>query len=130
MKIILPWPPKELSPNARTHWAQKSKFTAKYRRDCAILTKAANIDAAFLRGCVAGDRYALHVFMDFYPPDRRPRDATNLVAAFKAGEDGVSDALGINDKHFIIHPLLREEVRKGGQVILTLMLRDRVEGAE
>lgn len=127
MKITLPWPPKELSPNARTHWGKKAKIAAKYRHACAILTKAANIDAAFIRECAAGSKYALHVFIDFYPPDRRERDDDNLVAAFKSGRDGVADALGIDDKHFVTHPLLREEVRKGGQVVLTLTLRERHE---
>jgi crossover junction endodeoxyribonuclease RusA len=58
----------------------------------------------------------IHVWMDFYPPDRRNRDDDNLIAAFKSGRDGVADALGVNDKRFRIHPYVKSEV--GGMVKL------------
>jgi crossover junction endodeoxyribonuclease RusA len=111
MTITLPWPPAELNPNRKTHWRRAAPIKAKYRDACYILTKqsGAKIDWD-------GD---VHVFMDFYPPDRRARDDDNIIAAFKSGRDGVAEALGINDKRFRIHPYVREEV--GGMVKLTFV---------
>ena len=59
----------------------------------------------------------VHVWIDFYPPDRRHRDDDNMISAFKAGRDGVADALGINDKRFRIHPYVKTEI--GGMIKLT-----------
>ena len=39
----------------------------------------------------------------------------------KSALDGVADALGINDKKFhILEPIFKEEVTKGGKVVVTL----------
>jgi crossover junction endodeoxyribonuclease RusA len=43
----------------------------------------------------------IEIEVTFYPPDRRPRDADNMVAAIKSGLDGVADALNVNDKRFL-----------------------------
>jgi hypothetical protein len=43
MTLHLPWPPKELSPNARVHWAKKSKAAKAYRLQCGLMTKASNV---------------------------------------------------------------------------------------
>ena len=34
----------------------------------------------------------VHLWVDFYPPDKRRRDDDNVIAAFKAGRDGLADA--------------------------------------
>ena len=41
--VILPWPPKELSPNAALHWAKKSKVKKVYRQTCWALTLEAKL---------------------------------------------------------------------------------------
>ena len=123
MRVNLPWPPSALSPNARKVWAKINAAKA-YRLECRVRALEANIDTAYIKAALAAKTHALHVFIDFYPPDRRSRDDDNLVAAFKSGRDGVADALGIDDKHFVTHPLLRESVVKGGQVTLTFTLRE------
>ena len=91
MALILPWPPKECSPNARVHWSKKSKAAAKYKHECWALTKA--------HGMILpeGD---LALWIDFYPPDKRNRDDDNLIASFKSGRDGIAAALNIDDKRF------------------------------
>jgi len=60
----------------------------------------------------------IHVFLDFCPPNRRARDDDNIVAAFKAGRDGLADALGIDDANFRTHPFLKTEeiVKPTGEV--------------
>lgn len=89
--IDLPWPPKELSPNQRLHWAKLATVKRKYRSDCNLLTLAA------CKQKLAGRH---HLALTFFPPDRRARDRDNLLASMKAGLDGVADALGINDREF------------------------------
>ncbi len=56
----------------------------------------------------------IHLWIDFYPPDRRHRDDDNMIAAFKSGRDGLADALKVNDKRFRSHPYVRDEI--GGMV--------------
>lgn len=112
--IVLPWPPKELSPNARVHWAKKSKAAKQYRAECFLLTKKAGIAAPLADEIL----FAL----DFVPPDRRKRDDDNLLASCKALRDGVADALGIDDNRFITQLRISRETVKGGEV------RVRIQG--
>ena len=106
IELVLPWPPKELSPNARVHWTKRSAVAKTYRAACYLLTNQSGLSVDW-----TGD---VHAWIDFYPPDRRHRDDDNMVAAFKSGRDGMADALGINDRRFRIHPYVKEQV--GGMV--------------
>ncbi|MDE2098921.1 MAG: endodeoxyribonuclease RusA [Patescibacteria group bacterium] len=110
-QVILPFPPSPLSPNSRLHWRRVATVKKAYRHACWALAKEAGLKVDW--------EGKIHVFMDFYPPDRRHRDDDNMVAAFKAGRDGIADALGVDDKRFVIHPLVREEI--GGMVKIKLM---------
>lgn len=105
--MTLPWPPKELSPNARVHWTKKSKAARRYREACFVRCRQAR-----LRGLSGKARLVL----EFVPPSRRRRDDDNLVAAFKSGRDGLADALGIDDCHFVTTFSVSDEVVKGGAV--------------
>jgi len=93
--LILPFPPKELSPNKRLHWAQVSKVKKSYRETCYWFAKDA-IRKTFDKNT------KFHIYLTFYPPDKRRRDDDNMESAFKAGRDGVADALNINDHHFTV----------------------------
>ena len=119
-EVTLPWPDKALSPTARGHWAKKSAQAKRYRSACKLKTLAAiraggwNVQA--LRNLVIAGG-SVHVFLDFYPPDRRARDDDNVTAAFKSGRDGLADALKIDDCNFRTHPFLHcNEPVKGGAV--------------
>ena len=84
-------PPRELSPNARVHWAKKAKVTAEYRltaRFCAIA-------ACHLQTPPSWNHAKVDI--TFVVPDKRRRDKTNLAASFKAGLDGLVDAGIIKD---------------------------------
>lgn len=107
MNVTLPWPPKELNPNFRAHWSRRSKAAKAYRRACHVLTLEAGIRGVDWEGDI-------HLWIDFYPPDRRHRDDDNMVAALKAGRDGMADAMGLDDKRFRIHPYVKDEI--GGMV--------------
>lgn len=117
--IVLPWPPAELSPNKRLHWAARSKAARAYRQACYLLTKQAGIQAPEGRVLLA---------LEFVPPDRRRRDDDNCLAAFKAGRDGVADALGIDDSRFITQLALSREPVAGGAV--RVRISEQVEGDE
>jgi crossover junction endodeoxyribonuclease RusA len=112
MIVELPWPPKELSPNARVHWGEKSRFAKKYRRDCFLLAKIANVRIDW-----DGD---IHLFIDFYRPAKRNHDRDNLVSQIKSGLDGMADAMGINDVRFLIHPFIKDETASGGKIIIKI----------
>lgn len=120
MKVVLPFPPKDLSPNARLHWAQLSRAKKAYRHACWVLAKEAGLDAREAAGASAVD-----VHLAFYPPDRRPRDGDNMLAAMKAGLDGLADALGIDDRAFRVTFDVAQEV--GGMVKVTVTPRSQEE---
>jgi crossover junction endodeoxyribonuclease RusA len=109
-EIVLPWPPRELSPNARVHWARRAKAARAYREACYWLCKQAGIVAP------KDGRIALDV--RFYPPSRRRRDDDNAIGSFKAGRDGIADALGVDDSRFDCNYVLVDEV--GGMVKVRL----------
>jgi Holliday junction resolvase RusA-like endonuclease len=117
--VKLPWPARVLSPNARAHWSVVAKARKKAHADAYALALA--VGARNWVRCnpraLLGDR-KLYLSIDFYPPDRRRRDADNLLASMKAAFDGISAALGIDDSLFVLHPFLRDEVRCGGQVLV------------
>jgi crossover junction endodeoxyribonuclease RusA len=90
--VYLPWPPKELSPNATIHWSKKAKFKKQYRHICWVLTLESKLKA---------NPGVIPIEITFYPPDRRHRDADNMIASIKSGLDGVADALKVNDREFL-----------------------------
>lgn len=91
IELTLPWPPKELSPNARVHWKQRHKHAKAYRQSCGLIAMAG-------KGQVPGGQ--LEFWVTFCPPNRRHYDDDNLLARFKAGRDGIADGLGVNDRLF------------------------------
>lgn len=95
MIITLPWPYRGLSPNDRVHWHRKSTVTKMYRSDCYFLAKLA-VGASALS---FPDAIALEI--RFFPADKRKRDRDNMLASFKAGIDGLADALRVSDNRFV-----------------------------
>jgi len=87
LRIEIPGlPPRELSPNARVHWAVKAKAAREYgsqvfyaavdARNRSEPAKWKNLDRAKVR-------------VWFYVPPRRRRDLDNLIASFKPGLDAL-----------------------------------------
>jgi crossover junction endodeoxyribonuclease RusA len=107
--LELPWPPKELSPNARrrTHWRKAGPIAKRYRADCYYLAKAARVRGSTITS------------VTFFPPDRRKRDDDGMIGAFKAGRDGVADALGCDDHGFRPSYHFGDPV-KGGRVTIEI----------
>lgn len=105
--IHLPFPPAKLSPNARTHWAVKARAFKQYKLQCGMLL---SVHRSALKG---RDSFALR----FCPPDARRRDIDNMLAAFKAGIDALSDVTGVDDSKFSL-ALGKGEPVKGGAVVI------------
>lgn len=109
--VSLPWPPKELSPNARLHWAQRRGYVKKSREWARLACLSAG-------ACHLGWQRA-RVSITFRAPDRRARDIDNMLASAKSSLDGVADATGIDDRHWSIE-INRGEPVKGGEVLVCL----------
>lgn len=112
--IDLPWPSRDLHPNARVHWSVKARATKKARADAAICTRAAGIR------CNDPDiPQALKVTVIFYPPNNHKHDLDGCLSALKPSLDGVADIIGVDDSKWSI-ALRKEKVLKGGAVRLEL----------
>lgn len=101
MKIVLPFPDRRLSPNARLHWRARLKPKQVARTGAwaaTVATEGYRTAKAALEGVEP-----IPVEIRFYPPDRRHRDDDNMIAAFKAARDGIAEALGVDDRRFRPH---------------------------
>ena len=98
-ELILPFPPRILNPNKKAHWTVKNEAAQAYKRACFYLAKQAGWFGVEFTPRV-------HLWIDFYPPDKRAYDDDNIAAAFKSGRDGIAESLGINDRRFISRPTL------------------------
>lgn len=111
MIITLPWPPKELSPNARVHWAPKARAVKKYKADCIILCKAAKIHKL--------DAFEITLFITFFPPNNRKQDGDNMLASIKPAIDAISFCTGVDDSKFKFEIWKGDQI-KGGEVHIKL----------
>ena len=101
-RVELPWPYKGLSPNSNLHWRRKAEAKAQYRFDCKA--SANKITPGKL------------LTVTFRPPNRR-WDRDNMIGAFKAGQDGIADAMGIDDRNFVIAYRYEEPVKHGAVIV-------------
>ena len=107
MRVILPWPTADLSPNSRGHWAVKARAKKAYRMLCAWEAQSQGI------GLIYAER--LHVKITFVPPNRRARDLDNLLASIKSGLDGLCDVVGVDDSKWALE-ISKANDRIGGFV--------------
>jgi crossover junction endodeoxyribonuclease RusA len=114
MHIDLPWPSRDLHPNARVHWAQKAKAAKKARLDAAIASLAAGIRKMGVS--------SLSVIATFAPPDSRRRDADGMLSSLKPSFDGIADVIGVDDSKWDI-AIRRAEPVKGGNVGIEIEVR-------
>lgn len=110
--VELPWPDKLLSPNARPHWAAKAKAAKKAKKIGFYLARESKIRIDF--------DGPVHLWITFYPPDKRRRDDDNVIASFKNYRDGIAEGLGIDDHRFVCHPMLHTTTSPGGKVVVAI----------
>lgn len=111
-EFFLPWPDKKLSPNARLHWAALAKAKKKAKTDAYYLTLAAGIGKI--------EAAALKAHYIFFPPTRRTYDRDNLIGRMKAPQDGIAQAIGLDDGKWITSYEIRGPIEKGGMVKVEL----------
>lgn len=114
--VSYPWPPRELSPNARVHWAKKARIVKQYREVCRLLSK--HVRHIYR----PEDRPSLIIVFD--PPDNRRRDTDNMIASVKSLIDGIADAIGRDDSIFTIRYRKNAIHTKGGSVEVVFGVAD------
>lgn len=98
--IVLPLPPRELSPNARVHWGRKATLTKRVRGEAELL---ATVERQRLErlGCVFPWHRASLQSIWYWPDRRHLSDDDNLIGRCKAVRDGIADAgIVVDDKVF------------------------------
>lgn len=111
VNMVFPWPDSRLSPNKR------------FDRRALIAVKGEAKNEAYAitaNTTIVLDCDALQLTLTFYPPDRRKRDLDNLYATFKAYQDGMFLALGIDDCKIERVILQRGNPIPGGQVFVDI----------
>ena len=94
MVIVLPLPPRELSPNARPHYMAKARAVKRYRQ------------TAWLCALAVRPRQPLQtarVTSRFFFRTCRRRDRDNLLASLKPAFDGIADARVVTNDAGMIH---------------------------
>lgn len=125
MRIILPWPPKQVFPNfiRGHHWRKSAPFTKSYR-DCAqILTREAMGRNVYhtRKGC-------WQLTAHFFEPNRIKRDQDNMRGALKAAQDGIALAMKVDDATFrMAHHFHGTHPPSGGVIIQIEALLDEAE---
>lgn len=119
IEITLPFPASALMPNRarRNHWAQKAGYAQAARMTARVETLN-TAEHGELPTFSRHERIPLR--LEFYPPNLRPRDLDNLLAAMKPSLDGVCDALEVNDKMFCPIVLDWGKVERGGKVVVKI----------
>ncbi len=106
LRVSLPWPPQELWPNRKAHWRTKAAALRSYKRTAWALA---------YRNGPKGAHGPVNLAVTFHPPTAAKRDLDNMLAAIKAGIDGIACALGIDDSRFT-YTLARGEPTPMGSV--------------
>jgi crossover junction endodeoxyribonuclease RusA len=106
-RVIVPFPPVELSPNWRGHYQPRARAAKVYRNACWALALQAKLKVPDY----AQDGRKIRIRIDFFPPSRASRDDDNVPASFKAGRDGIADAMKCDDARFKTENVLRDEPR-------------------
>lgn len=109
--IVLPWPPKELNPNSRCHWATKARAVKAYRKNAGWLAATSKVKVG------AG---AIHLSITFLPPNNRKRDLDGCLSSIKAGLDGIADFFGVDDSRFAL-TIAMGNVCEGGWVSIEVL---------
>lgn len=107
-RIVLPWPYAGLSPNDRAHWRVKAKAKKAYRFAANMIAREAGWHKMPL----------LPMRVTFCPPSAwRTGDMDNLIARMKSAQDGIADAMGINDRDMRMAYEMGDRCKDGGVIV-------------
>ena len=116
LRIVLPLPPKELSPNARVHWGRKARMSKRYKLAAVAATDGAQVEA----GRPDGIWDAAQLKVCLYNRTAHRRDGDNLIASMKSAFDGIAISLGVDDAHWVHLPPVQEKDAKDPRVEVLL----------
>lgn len=110
--VELPFPPAALSghANGNGRW-RKVALTKEWREMAARLTREVGVIELPAKGDIP-------MHWHFVMPDRRS-DRSNAFRRVKAAEDGIADALGVNDRRFL-PSISFGGPEKPGKVVVTI----------
>lgn len=113
MNIELPYPDKILWPNGRGHHMKKHRAFQKHKQWARLATLAAG---------ALPDSFPFPIpwSVTFYPKTRHPVDNDNARASLKAYQDGIADALDIDDFLFAAPTIHFAEPIKGGRIVVVI----------
>lgn len=117
IKIMLPLPPRELSPNSRGSWHKSAKLKAQARADGYLVGKAAK----YRSDLTFEDSLQVQINVT-WPNNSRKRDLDNMLASNKAVIDGVFDGLELNDaqiERWIVEKMPANKKTAGIELIIT-----------
>lgn len=103
IRLTLPLPPRDCSPNSRGHWSKKYHANREYRA-------RAEMEA---RRIPAGKRLRWKQAMarvTFFLPDAIRRDRDNLAASLKGAWDGIVSAGVLEDDSGLHHAPIQMEI--------------------
>ncbi len=109
--IELPFPAKILWPNGRGHWAAKARAFKQHKMWAYIVTSASTAR-------VGTGRIKWSVVM--FPKTAHAIDDDNARASLKAYQDGIAQALGVDDSRFDAPTLTFGKPFKGGLVSIVI----------
>jgi len=109
----VPFPPKELSPNARHHWSKVNKAKKLHQRAVWVSLLEQKIRKM-------GDA-SIGFEMVFYPPASYAYDDDNLVRCMKGARDEIARFIGVDDNIFrMAAPVISGAEPPLGRVAITL----------
>lgn len=112
MKIDLPWPDKDLSPNTRIHFHKLAKAKKVY---------ADQVGWAALGKNPHWTKEHMPIKLTFHPPARRHYDLDGLLSRCKAGLDQLAFMWKMNDKNFRPITIDFGEPVKDGKVVFEIL---------
>ena len=102
MHVVVPWPEKALWPNRKAHWSTAHKARQRTKEAGFYLAKehiGVRLEHVGEEWCSEWEAYdgMYFVMRLIKPPDGKKRDEDNIVAALKGYQDGIFQAMGIDD---------------------------------
>jgi crossover junction endodeoxyribonuclease RusA len=117
LTVVLPLPPKELSPNARVHWGRKARMSKRYKLAAMAATDGALVEA----GRPEGMWDAAQLKVCLYNRTAHRRSSLNLIASMKSAFDGIAISLGVDDAHWVHLPPVQEKDAKDPRVEVLIL---------
>ncbi len=116
MKIILPWPPRDIHPNASRAIPEGAKDAKRggHKEQAYFLTKQA------FKCRLWREEGPIALRLTFHPPNRNRRDLDGCISAMKWALDGVADAIGVDDSRFTLAPAMGEAAPPFGHVLVEI----------